>query len=276
MKTVKTFAIMTVAGLTLLFAACSETESIDESLAIADKSAEMSTYQGDTCTYDDEITEADIQGLLLMREEEKLAHDVYSYFYNTYGESLFQSIANSEASHANAVATLMAGYGIEDPTLEGEGEFNNSDLPALYASLIAEGEKGLAEALIVGATIEDLDISDLKELLSGTENSDLIRVYENLQAGSENHLRAFVRALSALGETYQQQYITQEEYEGILAGGNSKGYGSQGSGQGGYGNQSSGQNGTGSESCDGTQTASGSGTGNAYGNRGSNGNGAGN
>ncbi len=276
MKTVNKFTIYAVAGLTLLFAACSETEKIDESLAMADKSAEMKTYQGDSCTYDGVLNDAEIEGLILMREEEKLAQDVYLHFYGIYGEAIFQNIANSETSHTNAVANLLVGYEIEDPALDGEGNFSNPDLAALYASLITEGEKGLVEALTIGATIEDLDIFDLKELLAVTENSDVIRVYENLQAGSENHMRAFIKALEAQNATYDPQYITTEELEEILARENTNGYGSKGSGQRGYGNQGNGQNGTGSESCDGTQTGSGSGTGNANGNRGSNGFGTGN
>ncbi|WP_319500644.1 DUF2202 domain-containing protein [uncultured Draconibacterium sp.] len=239
MKRIKAIAIMVAAG-ALFFTACSETERIDESLALADKSVELAAICQDSCTFDEDLTDVDIEGLLLMREEEKLAHDVYMHFYGLYGQQLFLNIANSEESHTNAVLTLLEGYGIEDPALEGEGQFANEELGALYNALIEQGSASLTEALKVGATIEDLDIADLQNLLAETENTDIIRVYENLLKGSENHMRGFVRNLQTLGETFSPQHISVEEFEAILAAGNSMGYGAGGQGMGtgrqGYGN----------------------------------------
>ncbi len=54
-------------------------------------------------------------------------------------------------------------------------------------------------ALKVGIGIEELDIADLEEYISGTDNADLRRVYANLLRGSENHLRAFERLLARSG-----------------------------------------------------------------------------
>ena len=248
MKRIKTIAVMVAAG-ALFFTSCSETERIDESLALADKSVELAAICQDSCTFDEELTDADIEGLLLMREEEKLAHDVYMHFYGVYGQQLFLNIANSEQSHMDAVLVLLDGYGIEDPVLDGEGVFANEELSALYNSLIEKGSVSLTEALTVGATIEDLDIKDLQTWLDGTENSDIIRVYENLLKGSENHMRGFVRNLEALNGSYVPQYISVEEYDAILAASNSMGYGAGGQGMGnggqGYGNggQGNGQGG---------------------------------
>lgn len=300
MKTVKLTAILVVSGLALLFAACSETESVDEAMEQA-KSAEIAESQGiaaDSCTYDGELTEAEIAGLLLMREEEKLAHDVYSVFYAKYGEVIFQNIAKSEAMHSSAVLTLLEAYGIEDPALEGEGEFSNIDLADLYTALIAQGSDSLIAALKVGATIEDLDIYDLTELLDENENEDVDRVYNNLLKGSENHMRAFTNVLTRFDETYVPVYISEEAYAAILSAENtSKGNGAGNKGKG-KGNSNSGagdcdgtgagvSNGTQSGSADGTQSGSKSQTqnrnqtgsgdansiGNSSGNKGSNGNG---
>ena len=40
----------------------------------------------------------EITGLQFMREEEKLAHDVYVTFYQQYGVAIFNNIAGSEAT----------------------------------------------------------------------------------------------------------------------------------------------------------------------------------
>ncbi|HYQ59196.1 MAG TPA: DUF2202 domain-containing protein [Draconibacterium sp.] len=245
MKRMRTIAGIVVAVAAIFFTSCSETEGFDESWVLADKSAELAAICQVSCTFDEELTDADIEGLLLMREEEKLAHDVYLYFYEMYGRQLFLNIANSEESHMDAVLVLLNGYGIEDPALDDEGVFSNQTLAELYAQLIEKGSAGLAEALTVGATIEDLDISDLQRQLAETENSDIIRIYENLLQGSENHMRGFVRNLEALGGSYTPQYISDEHFEAILTGSNGqgngperKGYGNgrQGNGMGGYRN----------------------------------------
>jgi hypothetical protein len=261
--------------LALLFAACAETESIDESLAAAEKSVELYAEQGDSCAYDGVLTQEEIDGLLLMREEEKLARDVYSYFDGLYDVAIFGNIAKSEDTHTNAVLSLLEGYGIEDPALEGVGEFSTDAFNELYSSLILQGSDSLTAALIVGATIEDLDIFDLTELLEVTVNEDVVQVYSNLLKGSENHMRAFVSALENLGATYTPQFISDEEYEAILAASNEKGNGNgQGNSNGNKGNNASGNassDKTQSDDCDETQT--GSATANQNGNSGSNGKG---
>ncbi|WP_297088963.1 DUF2202 domain-containing protein [uncultured Draconibacterium sp.] len=217
MKKVNFITILAVAAASFLFTACSESEQIEESMALADKSLEMNSTPGDSCTFEDELTEADISGLVLMREEEKLAHDVYLKFYELYGQAIFENIAKSEAAHTNAVLNLLNGYGIEDPALEVAGEFSNEEFAALYAALIEAGSVGLVEALTVGATIEDLDIFDLQELLKETSSADITGVYQNLLKGSENHMRAFVGALATQNATYEAQYITAAELAEILA-----------------------------------------------------------
>ena len=240
MKTVEKLGILVLMAGALFFTSCSETEGIDDSLVFTDKSAELTALCQDNCIFDGELSDTDIAGLLLMREEEKLAHDVYMHFFGVYGQQIFLNIANSESNHTSAVLTLLEGYEIVDPALEGEGQFANDQLGALYNSLIEQGSASLTEALKVGATIEDLDIADLQNLLDETANTDIIRVYENLLKGSENHMRGFVRNLQALSETYSPQYISVEEFEAILAASNSMGYGAGGQGYGnggkGYGN----------------------------------------
>ena len=61
------------------------------------------------------LTADEIAGLQFMREEEKLAHDVYVTFYQQYGLTIFNNIASSEATHMAAVKTLLDRYGIADP-----------------------------------------------------------------------------------------------------------------------------------------------------------------
>jgi len=111
-------------------------------------------------------------GLLYMREEEKLARDVYLALYERWGARTFLNIAKAEQQHMDAVGALLAVRNIEDPVAgSAAGEFKNADLAALYTSLVEQGMKSIQEAYLVGAIIEDLDIYDLKEYLSKTTST---------------------------------------------------------------------------------------------------------
>ncbi len=170
-------------------------------------------------TVEDVQIVAEDEGLLYMREEEKLARDVYLALYEEWGARTFLNIAQAEQQHMDAVGALLEARGIEDPVSGSAfGEFKNADLQALYTSLVGQGMQSLPDAYRVGSTIEDLDIYDLKEFLSLTTDEAEIFVYTNLLRGSENHLRSFVKQLNRYNETYTALYISEEELVSILSG----------------------------------------------------------
>ncbi|MFC1797697.1 DUF2202 domain-containing protein [Patescibacteria group bacterium] len=105
--------------------------------------------------------------------EEMLARDVYNYLYELYDEDIFEKIADSEQKHMDAVEVLFDRYELELPTGYG-------DLQSIFDTLKAEGEQGLKEALEVGLKIEILDIEDIEEAISGTDNDDLKIVFTNI------------------------------------------------------------------------------------------------
>jgi hypothetical protein len=165
----------------------------------------------------DVLSQTEINGLLFMREEEKLARDVYLYLHQLWGSQVFSNIAQSEESHTQAVLALLDRYDLEDPAAAVAGEFANPDLQALYEQLIAQGSQSLKAALQVGAAIEEIDILDLQDNIEKTAQADILQVYQNLLNGSSNHLQAFVRNLSnQTGESYQPQYLTQEAFDEII------------------------------------------------------------
>jgi hypothetical protein len=135
------------------------------------------------------------ESLLYMREEEKLARDVYNTFYDRYGLRVFSNIAASEQAHMDAVLTLLNRYGLADPAAAAPGVFNNDDLQALYDDLIDQGNASLTAALQAAVLIEETDIADLQDGLALTSHADLRAVYNNLLRASQNHLRAFSRQL---------------------------------------------------------------------------------
>lgn len=172
----------------------------------------------------EELTIDEINGLIMMREEEKLAHDVYITLYNKWKLNVFQNISKSELTHTNAVKYLIERYKIEDPIKDSSvGVFAKKEFTELYNNLVAKGSISLLDALQVGATIEDLDIKDLKDHYLKTDNQDIKIVYNNLERGSRNHLRAFSKQIDRNGGNYIAQYLTQEEINLILSSPQEKG-----------------------------------------------------
>jgi hypothetical protein len=163
------------------------------------------------------LTPLEAEGILYMREEEKLARDVYITLSKQWNLQVFQNISQSEQNHMNAMKTLIDHYGLKDPALGAFGAFTNPNLQALYNALVLRGKLSLAEALKVGGAIEEIDILDLRKYFSQSTKSDILQVYNHLLNGSYNHLRAFVSNLSATsGETYQPQYLSAEDYQAII------------------------------------------------------------
>jgi hypothetical protein len=167
-----------------------------------------------------ELSEEQISGLEQMREEEKLARDVYLALDEKWDVTIFAQIARAESRHMDAVGGMLERYGLEDP-IEGHdvGSFPTQQVQDLYDGLVARGLTSLAEAYQVGATIEDLDINDLRKLQEADDlPSDVARVYENLERGSRNHLRAFVGQIEAAdGDYVAQEYLTQGEVTEIVS-----------------------------------------------------------
>ncbi len=178
------------------------------------------------CGGDDDSSEGGVDAILeqdlqFLREEEKLARDVYLTLYDKWGLTQHNNIALSEQTHMDQVKSIMESLGVEDPIVDDTtGIFANSELNQLYTDLVEAGMKSETASVEVGATIEDLDIKDIEEMKSRTTDPSVLNMYSSLQCGSRNHLRTFTEKLDSLDADYTPQYISQEEYDAIIAGPN--------------------------------------------------------
>ena len=201
-------AVLTLLGLSI---ACEDTAQISSANASS----------GDCCLESvspENVTEAEIESLLFMVEEEKLARDVYLTLYSVWGISSFYTISASEQQHMDAVQNLLKEYQQEVPeTLESMGEFTNVELQQLFDDLTALGNQSTIDALLVGALIEEVDIIDLDEIRATVvHEAPIDQVYAQLRSGSENHLRAFVKNLVNQGVTYEPQFLDEAVYLAIV------------------------------------------------------------
>jgi hypothetical protein len=138
-------------------------------------------------------------GLVFLREEEKLARDVYLKMFELWGKTIFSNISVSEQRHMDSVKNLLDRYGISDPVGDNDpGVFTDPDIQDLYDELIAKGSLSLKDALEVGVIIEEMDIQDLEEMFPLYTQQDILNVLTNLLSGSNHHLAAFNKILATL------------------------------------------------------------------------------
>ena len=64
--------------------------------------------------------------------------------------------------------------------------------------------------------IEEVDIKDLVDSIAETETSDVLRVWEQLLSGSQNHLKAFTSQLAAQGIVYEPTVLDAATYDQML------------------------------------------------------------
>ncbi|USD63662.1 DUF2202 domain-containing protein [Vibrio sp. SCSIO 43140] len=180
--------------------------------------------------------------LIFMREEEKLARDVYIKLSMAYPSTkVFGKISVSETQHTCAVCDALQRFGIEDPVVnDNVGVFSSEEFgdyfTEKYHYLTNKGEASELDALYVGAYIEEMDMNDIRHcpevIIKRFDSADsaydcgslysnnrvLNALYEHLISGSERHLRAFVKNIeNQIGKgAYQAQVIDQEKVNNIL------------------------------------------------------------
>ena len=165
-----------------------------------------------------ELSDDELAGLLWMREEEQLAHDVYVALGDLWGIRIFENIAASETTHIDAALGLLDQFAITDPAADNApGTFTNPQIQDLYDEFVDRGSVSMIDALEVGALIEELDISDLRARTAATDDADIIAVYARLEQGSRNHLRAFTSQLEARDVTYEPTVLDPEAFDAIVS-----------------------------------------------------------
>lgn len=211
--------IISVISLSLLFGACNDDL---EEINVLD--AQQGFNQLNDLS-EVSISDAENNALVFMREEEKLARDVYINLFEKWNVKIFSNISGSEQTHMNSILTLMDNFEIDDPVGSNQiGIFENTKLQQLHDDLITLGQSDLESAYKVGAAIEEIDILDLqKELDESIENEDIRLVFENLVKGSRNHLRSFVSNLKMIEVDYAPQYMSLEAYDAIISSSSERG-----------------------------------------------------
>lgn len=137
------------------------------------------------------------EDLQFMREEERMARDLYKAFADTYDDAApFANITRSEDRHYDAVGVLLDRYDVTDPSAgKAAGTYAFPEIQKLYDGWLAEGNASLAAAYGVGVELETADIADLKAAVNEHTEADVDQVFGSLLNASEHHLAAFQAAV---------------------------------------------------------------------------------
>lgn len=165
------------------------------------------------------ILQNEQEGIIWMRQEEKLARDVYDSLFLRWGSHPFSNIRQSEQRHMNRMEDLITEFKLNDPVKERgdlQGKFVNPVFEKLYLELVSKGSVSEASAFEVGARIEELDIRDINDRMIQSKNKSILATYEDLKWASGNHLRAFVRNLKREGINYQPVFLSRKEFDEII------------------------------------------------------------
>jgi hypothetical protein len=145
------------------------------------------------------MTQEQKDTLLFIYQEEKVARDAYITLGELYpDQNTFANIQLSEQKHIDSAQELCEKYGVDISNVDetNVGEYVVPVLQELYDTLVAMGSTSELDGLKVGEYIEITDIDDLEHAEIGMP-ADVVNVFENLKAGSYNHLDAFRAAIDA-------------------------------------------------------------------------------
>lgn len=173
------------------------------------------------------LSDKEKAGIRHMREEEKMAHDVYVFLAEKWNLPVFDHISNAETRHFSAMGFLIEDFGIDDPAQAEAGKFQDKKIAQLYDSITHQGSKSPVDALKAGAYIEEVDIADLRRYIAETDHEQINSVYQNLLWASGNHLRAFARQLEWRGVNYTPAVLDSAVYAATVEAVSKRGGGGQ-------------------------------------------------
>jgi len=134
--------------------------------------------------------------ILFMREEEQMAHDLYSRWAGMYPLPVFSNIRDSETVHIYEVQLLMDRYDVPSERIgNASSGYYNPVIQSWYEAFSSQSDTSQTDALEAGVTIGQEDIADLDAAIGHTSRPDILQVWNNLRQGSMKHESAFLQAL---------------------------------------------------------------------------------
>ena len=153
--------------------------------------------------------------LTYMKDEERLASDLYLNLYNYYKnysdleiKQLNNIATNTENDQISIIKSLVKRYDLNSSEPQdvniSRGVYENQVIQDLYDKFYAIGQNSQEEALKVGCMVEVTDINDLDKYISLAKESnatDIETAFKALRDGSYHNYWTFDQTLKNLGVT---------------------------------------------------------------------------
>ncbi len=157
-------------------------------------------------------------GILWLSESTKLSKDIYYEIHRLWNVNIFKSIEYLENNDMKAVAEILKDYNISNPNKDTTlGIYTSPYISNLFTDFSGKYDNSEYEALRIAATLEDLMISDLNELLQSSTNTDFIKIFTELRYSAISHIRAVNKYMKKKYKVeYQAQFLSPVELKEIL------------------------------------------------------------
>jgi hypothetical protein len=159
-----------------------------------------------------------MQGLVFLRNGERLAQAVALDMMDHYGSHPFYGLAEAERTHGRAASCLLDRYALYDPVANlPMGVFDDPFWQSEYDFYTAQGAQSYVDALLVSLEIQEAALADIRYWYErGEADAVVMETWRALLMATRNHLRALNRELESIGFEYTPIYVTRAEYEGIV------------------------------------------------------------
>ena len=161
------------------------------------------------------LSSAEVATLIYLREEGKLARDIFVSMYRNWGSETFSNSAFSKQIHMDAMKEMLDAYKLPDPIQSHAGVFINPDLKARYDQLLTSGLRSYIDSLYVGATIEENNSLTIRGAIKESTHTDLTKSYRALLDESKKNLDVYIKLLASKGVGYTPRFVSPAMTYGV-------------------------------------------------------------
>ncbi len=160
--------------------------------------------------------------LFKMYQEEKMSYDLLGEFYERWQLDIFNNLRSRDQKHVWCVDKVIIKYGYINDVKSEDGLYKDSRIQKLYNELSVKGCISDLSALEAAAIIKERSISELRERIQTQSDPYIVKVIFLMEQASQKQFRALVESIKLSGSDYTPVYLTDDEYNNIVAPVNSR------------------------------------------------------
>lgn len=129
-------------------------------------------------------------------EAEKMTHDAYGVFYNTYQSTSFKNAYDQKTTNQELLAKILTEHDIKDPRKNITGSFDEKELQTSYDTLIELGIKSEKEAYIAIRKVEEQNKKYIQSVIETTKDTPGIQTLNQVHKNIAEQISVIDKQLS--------------------------------------------------------------------------------